>query len=104
MLKLLFILAFTLLAPGHTAPHHRIDSLGTSPKGQFVALEEYGYEAQNNSYFVSIRIMNVWKKEYVGKPIELKVPVSVNKDLQQTRQMAKELAQEVLKSFNIISG
>lgn len=43
----------------------RITPLGESPKGQFIAYEEYGYHAGGKIPFVKVRIMNVWKNTYV---------------------------------------
>lgn len=78
-----------------------IDTLGSSPKGQFVALEEYGYKSQNHSYFVKIKIMNVWKKEYVGKSIEVELPAHRPHFLKKARSEARILATDELKKFDI---
>lgn len=43
----------------------KITALGESPKGQFIAYEEYGYHAGGKIPFVKVRIMNVWKNTYV---------------------------------------
>ena len=81
--------------------HQMIDTLGVSPKGQFVALEEYGYESQTHSYVVRIKVVNVWKKEYVGKEIEVQLPAHHPEFLKKARSKAKILAQDELKKFDI---
>lgn len=81
--------------------HQMIDTLGASPKGQFVALEEYGYKSLNHSYYVRIKVMNVWKKEYVGNTIEVELPAHRPAFLKKAREKAKILAQEELSRFHI---
>lgn len=85
--------------------HHTINTLGSSKKGQFVALEEYGYRPHNNSFFVKINVMNVWKEEYVGRPVEVEMFAHPSKAgvLQQARERAKLLAKDELLKFQISS-
>jgi predicted secreted protein len=81
--------------------HQMIDTLGSSSKGQFVALEEYGYEHQKHSYFVRINVINVWTSEYVGRSINVELPALKSTDLQKARDRAKILAQDELNRFGI---
>lgn len=81
--------------------HTRINTLGSSGKGQYVALEEYGYRADSHVYYVTIKIMNVWKKEYVGSTIKVESPALRPDKLSEARLRAKRLAQDELKKFNI---
>lgn len=76
--------------------HQMIDTLGTSSKGQYVAVEEYGFSQEKQSYYVTIKVMNVWKKEYVGSPVVVEQTV-----LQEARRKAKDLAQSVLNKYKI---
>lgn len=99
MLKCLLFIAFTSLS--FASEHQMIDTLGASPKGQYVALEEYGYKLQSHSYYVRIKVMNVWKKEYVGKEVEVELPAHRPNFLKKAREKAKMMAQEELKRFNI---
>lgn len=78
-----------------------IDTLGTSPKGQFVALEEYGYKSQNHTYYVKIKVMNVWQKKYVGKEIAVELPAHRPVFLDKARTEARTLAHDELKKFDI---
>ncbi|HXH76012.1 MAG TPA: hypothetical protein VNJ08_13665 [Bacteriovoracaceae bacterium] len=99
-----FIISFMFLMCGvvSASSHHQvIDTLGTSPKGQYVALEEYGYKADNHSYYVTIKIINVWSKEYVGTPIQVELPAFRPYILLKAREKAKVLAQDELKRFQI---
>ncbi len=98
------LILFFLTGQVWASRHQRIDTLGASPKGQFVALEEYGYKSDKQSYYVTIKIMNVWKKEYVGSTIEVELPASKSRDLVKAREKAKTLAQDELKKFNIQNG
>lgn len=81
--------------------HQMIDTLGVSPKGQFVALEVYGYNSQNHTYYVSIKVVNVWTKEYVGETIAVELPAYRPDDLKKARSRAKLLAHKELVRFNI---
>lgn len=98
---LVFIMALLISGLALSAEHQMIDTLGASPKGQFVALEEYGYKSQNHTYYVVIKVMNVWKKEYVGSPVTVEVPAHRPNYLQKARSQAKALAQEQLLRFGI---
>jgi predicted secreted protein len=102
MKKLLIILIFCLLNyPAWALEHQIIDTLGSSSKGQFVALEEYGYKFQTHTYYVRVKIMNVWKKQYVGKSIEVELPAHRPNFLEKARIRARVLANEELKKFQI---
>lgn len=99
---LLFTLLLTFSTLSFGSEHQIIDTLGVSSKGQFVALEEYGYKSQNHSYYVRIKIMNVWKKEYVGKSIEVELPAHRPVFLEKARARAKFLAMEELRQYKIV--
>ncbi len=95
-LSSLFTLSFAF------ASHpQKFDVLGTSAKGQYVALEEYGYRPGSHMYFVTIKIMNVWKKEYVGNSIQIELPATRPHVLQKARKEAKALAQSTFRKYQI---
>lgn len=96
-----FLLFILLVPTAFGANRQRIDVLGTSPKGQFVAVEEYGYRPGTHMYFVTIRVMNVWKKSYVGDKIQIELPAARPFVLKKARAEARELAQATLKRFQI---
>ncbi len=97
------LIAFCLLLTTQVfaATKQKIDVLGTSSKGQFVALEEYGYRPGTHMYFVSIRVMNVWKKEYVGDNIQIELPATRPYILDRARKEALDLAQNTFKKYKI---
>lgn len=97
----LLILGLFLSKMAISSEHQMIDTLGASPKGQYVALEEYGYKAQTHSYYVKIKFMNVWKQNYVGSPIEVEVPASRKSFLNEARAKARVLAKEQLSTLGI---
>jgi predicted secreted protein len=78
----------------------RIKALGSSPRGQFVAFEEFGYMNDSKTPFARIRVKNVWKDSYVNKPINV-IADDENKRLDQVRAMAIDLAKKQLEKFNI---
>jgi predicted secreted protein len=102
-MKLLIFTLFTLTltVPAIAAHKQKFDVIGTSPKGQFVAIEEYGYHPGTHMYFVNIRIMNVWRKEYVGSGVQIELPASRPYVLKKARKEAKELALNSLKKYQI---
>ena len=81
--------------------HQMIDVLGSSSKGQFVAIEEYGYKSQTHTYYVTVKIVNVWTKQYVGENFNVELPAHRPAYLEKARSEAKKLATEELKRFNI---
>lgn len=78
----------------------RVKTLGKSPKGQFIAFEEFGFKNDAQVPFSKIRVMNVWKNKYVIKTIYVTDPKNEMK-LPQIRAKAKKLANKQLKAFNI---
>lgn len=78
-----------------------IGSLGKSPKGQFVAIEEYGYRPHTHTYYVQIRVMNVWKKQYVPNRINVELPAERPFMLEKARSQARSLAKTFLAQFYI---
>lgn len=102
LIKITFVLLLGITSQAFGNIHNKIDTLGTSKAGQFVALEEYGYRAHTHSYFVTIKIINVWTKEYVGSTIEVVEPALRPVNLNQARQRAKNLASENLRRFKIL--
>ena len=52
-------------------------------------------------YFVTIRVMNVWKKEYVGDSIQIELPASRPYVLKKARAEALDLAQNTFKKYKI---
>ena len=103
MKAVLIGLILMIPASAFASQHHVIDTLGTSSKGQFVALEEYGYNPAERQFYVKIQIMNAWKNEYVSKPIEIKLPAAGQFGLNEARARAKRLAKDDLIKFNIES-
>lgn len=80
----------------------RIKTIGKSPKGQFVAFEEFGFKNNEKVPYSRIRVMNMWKNRDVTKPINV-TGSSKMKDLKAVRLKAKKLAKDQLKKFNINS-
>jgi predicted secreted protein len=100
--KIIFVLLLGKSTHAFAKQHNKIDTLGMSKAGQFVALEEYGYKANTHSYFVTIKIINVWTKEYVGSTVEVEEPALRPISLNQAREKAKKLASDDLKRFKIL--
>lgn len=77
-----------------------INALGSSPKGQYVAIEESGYKLGSKLPFTRIRVMNMWKNKYVTKPV---IVIGKEKDISLTsiRKRAFEKAVVQFKKYNI---
>ena len=102
-MRQLFMLFFILGSLSLNAKNLvKIKTLGKSPKGQFIALEEFGFRNNTKVPFSKIRVINVWKNKYVTKTIFVTDPNSEMK-LEQVRAKAKKLAKKQLKAFNISS-
>ena len=80
----------------------RIKTIGSSPKGQFVAFEEFGFKNNEKTAYSRIRVMNMWKNKYVDKAVNV-VGTKKENNLKQVRLKAKRLAQKQLKKFDINS-
>ena len=80
----------------------KVKAIGSSPKGQFVAFEEFGYLNEDKAAFSLIRVKNVWKDHYVDKPIKV-ISKDGDMELDQVRAQAMKIAKERLKVFNISS-
>lgn len=79
----------------------RVKAIGSSPRGQFVAFEEFGYKDNNRKVpFSKIRVMNMWKNKYVEKSVNI-IGSSIEENLNIVRLKAKERAVKKLKKFNI---
>lgn len=100
-MKIYFLFLILLSSTASAVVHHKVDSLGTSPKGQFIALEEYGYRPGKKSFFVEIKILNLWKKQFVGEVIRVEAPAYSDRFLKESRIKAKKLAEGQLKEFGI---
>ena len=80
----------------------KIMAIGSSPKGQYVAFEEFGYLDGATVAFSRIRIKNVWKNRYVSKPFKAQGD-GENVKLEQVRAQALRLAKERLLELDISS-
>lgn len=78
----------------------RVKAIGSSPRGQYVAFEEFGYQHGRTKPYSKIRIMNVWKSEYVDIPVQV-IGKKRGEQLISVREKAKDLALDKLKKFNI---
>ncbi len=101
MLKITFVFTLLLSFSAFGSSHSRIDTLGMSKAGNIVALEEYGYQADEHAYFVSIKFLDVWKKEYVGSTINVKLPAHPGIRLIEARKKARQMATGQLQKHNI---
>lgn len=100
-MRFYLVLCFILSSTASAVVHHKVDSLGSSAKGQFIALEEYGYRPDKKAYFVEIKILNLWKKKFVGDVIRVESPAYSAKHLKESRMKAKKMAENQLKEFGI---
>lgn len=78
----------------------RIEAIGSSPKGQYVALEEYGKNTSTKKIFSRIQIVNLWKDETL-KTFEINETESEVQNLDLIRNENKKIAMKYLEKFNI---
>jgi len=105
MTKLAILLGMmTMIGAGQVFAKNmvRIKTIGSSPKGQYVAIEEFGFKNNQQVPYSRIRVMNMWKNKYVDQPVHV-VGSKEDNNLKDIRIKAKKLAQDKLKRFNINS-
>lgn len=76
----------------------KINSLGSSYKGKYVAVEEYGYSS-NKAPYARIRVIDVWKDRQM-EDIEIDASKS-NLTLNQLRERNRSEAREKVKKYKI---
>lgn len=101
MSKYLILVLLLVSQISLASEHQVINALGSSPKGQYVALEEYGYHSQKHSYYVQIKILNVWTKQYEGNSVSVELPAHRPTYLKEARIKARTMAQNLLGQFKI---
>lgn len=104
MIKLILFSFSVAVASVAQASPIQITTLGSSPKGQFVAIEEYGYNQGLRTYYSRIRFMNLWKKEYAGPVVEVEQGARHPDDLERVREKAKRTAEPHFEKFNIVTS
>jgi hypothetical protein len=89
-----FLLSSTLFA---VIPTTVVGPLGSSGKGQFVAIEEYEINSKTQSINYKIKILNAWKNKYVGKSISY---IRSYKDQESLKQLRDEAAVKASPKFS----
>lgn len=79
----------------------KVSPIGFSPKGQFVAFEEFGFSDEKVPYS-KIRVFNTWKNKYVSKVFKVHGKKSID-SLESVRFKVKKLASKELEQFGISS-
>lgn len=95
-----YFFLFTLVTPmsGFSKTIVRVNPLGESLKGQFIAYEEYGYMGEGNLPFVKLKIMNVWKNKYVE---EFKLFAEEDQELSEIRREIKGNSEKLFAKYSI---
>ncbi len=76
----------------------RIKAIGSSPRGQFVAFEEFGYQSNDiKKPYAKIKIMNMWK----NKIIHQSQVDSKSSNLQDVRDDVVKDSKKLFDEFNI---
>ncbi|MBD66288.1 MAG: hypothetical protein CME62_13845 [Halobacteriovoraceae bacterium] len=68
---LLLLMTFSFSLTSIQAKVINVTAIGKSAKGQFVAIEEFGYQVGNTRPYSKIRLVNMWKDKYVSGPIHI---------------------------------
>ena len=76
----------------------KVQSLGSSYKGKYIAVEEYGYRS-NNVPYARIRVIDVWKDKEMLE-VEVK-PENSNYSLSQIRERNRREARKKVKKYKI---
>ena len=78
----------------------RVMAIGSSPRGQFVAFEEFGYQNGRKIPYSKIRVMNMWQNKYVTEAVFV-IGDKDDDKLALVRVKAKSQAVTQFKQFNI---
>lgn len=81
-----------------------ITSLGVSPKGQYVAIEEYGYNPGLRTYYSRIRLLNLWKNTEAAPMVEVEHTARSPEDLLRAREEARSKATASMEKLNIVTS
>lgn len=100
---LLLLACLANLSYAATVDQQHIRTVGTSLKGQYAAVEEYGYNSDLKTYYSRIRFMNLWKKTYVGSTVEAEQRAHSSADLEAVRSSTMARSQADLKKFGILT-
>jgi predicted secreted protein len=80
---------------------HLVRALGTSAKGQFIAIEEYGHNPGMKTTYSRIKFMNMWNKNQHGPVVEIEEAGSSDKDLSKVRSKARGEAAQYFEKYKI---
>lgn len=92
----LFILSFQLFAARLI-----VNPIGSSQKGQYVALEEYEIRKDSKQINYKIKIMNTWKNKYVGKEISIQREYNSSENIKEIRAELIAQSEKYFKKYNI---
>ncbi len=95
---LCFLIAFiSIKAQGKSII--KVAPIGASPKGQYVAFEEFGF-TDDKKAFSKIRLFNTWKGKYISKEIVIGAK-DKSVSLESIRLRAKEIANKRFAKFDL---
>ena len=77
----------------------KVAPIGSSPKGQYVAFEEFGF-TDDDKAFSKIRLFNTWKGKYVSKVIKIDAK-NKSDSLKSVRLKAKRIADKRFVKFDL---
>lgn len=101
MISMTFVLFLSGFGAALGSEHQIINTLGSSSKGQFVAVEEYAYVPVRKTFRVSVRILNVWTHEFVGEKFTLELPARRPYSMNGVREKVKLMAHDELLKYKI---
>lgn len=78
-----------------------VNPIGSSQKGQFVALEEYEIRKDSKQINYKIKIMNTWKNKYVGEEISIQREYNSEENIKEIREELIAQSEKYFKKFNI---
>jgi predicted secreted protein len=104
MIKLMVFSFFCFMSAMSLGSPVRIEAIGASPKGQYVAIEEYGFNQGLNTFYSRIRLMNLWKNQDAAPLIEIEKKARHPDDLIRIREEARLQATQQLEKYNIVTS
>lgn len=94
-------LVFLLMTMGAFASSLKINPLGKSLKGKYVALEEIEVSSDQSQVTYKIKFMNTWKNRYVKGTVSLQNEYEGEESIDLLRKQALEKSVKRFKGYGI---
>lgn len=100
-MKWIVLLAFFIQFKAMASQRVKIHAIGSSTKGQYVAIEEYGQSLDGKKMFSKIQVLNLWSNKSVDENIQYSDKLDES-GLNEARSKARNKVSATLAKIGII--